>query len=141
MSFIRQRRVGGQVYFEEVESVRVNGKVRQRYIRYVGKTPDAPPRKFKLEAQNSSYIALKLATGKLTPNEVFEILEQQGERFSKESLERIGLFYAFGEKTTSLSLYYARKSRRRGGAPSAAGASAPTRRGRAASARSKGPAP
>ena len=141
MSFIRQRRVGGQVYFEEVESVRVNGKVRQRYIRYVGKTPDAPPTKFRLHPRNSAYLALQLAAGKLTPNDVFDILQEQGERFSRETLQRVGLVYAFGEKTSSLFLYYVRKSKRRKGAPSAADASAPTRRGRAASPRSKGPAP
>ena len=131
MSYIRKRRRGGQLYHEEVESVRVDGKVVQRFIRYVGKTPDAPPRTFKLLPRSLSYLALKLAAGELTPNEVFDILEQQGERFSKEHLGRVGISYAFGEKTSSLSLYYAQKSRRLRGVPLARGGSAPTRRGRA----------
>ena len=37
MSYICRRRRGNKIYLEEVESQRVNGKVVQRYIRYVGK--------------------------------------------------------------------------------------------------------
>ena len=37
MSFIRKIRKGGRVYLAEVESHRVEGKVVQRFIRYVGK--------------------------------------------------------------------------------------------------------
>lgn len=37
MSYICRRRRGNKIYLEEVESQRVNGKVIQRYIRYVGK--------------------------------------------------------------------------------------------------------
>jgi hypothetical protein len=36
MSFVRKIRVGERVYLAEVESVRENGKVRQKFIRYVG---------------------------------------------------------------------------------------------------------
>lgn len=37
MSFIRKRRKGDAVYLEEVESKRVNGRVVQKHIRYIGK--------------------------------------------------------------------------------------------------------
>lgn len=40
MSFIRRHRVGARIYLEEVESKRVNGKVTQRHIRYIGKEAD-----------------------------------------------------------------------------------------------------
>jgi hypothetical protein len=40
MSFIRKYRVGGKVYLAEVESRRIDGKVVQRFIRYVGREPD-----------------------------------------------------------------------------------------------------
>jgi transposase len=40
MSFIRKIKVGDKVYLAEVESKRVNGKVVQRHIRYVGKEVD-----------------------------------------------------------------------------------------------------
>jgi transposase len=40
MSFIRKYRVGGKVYLAEVESRRVEGKVVQHFIRYVGKEAD-----------------------------------------------------------------------------------------------------
>lgn len=40
MSFIRKRKRNGQIYLEEVESVRENGKVIQRFIRHVGREAD-----------------------------------------------------------------------------------------------------
>ena len=41
MCYIRKHRVGDKIYLAEVESKRVNGKVVQRHIRYVGKRPTA----------------------------------------------------------------------------------------------------
>lgn len=40
MSFIRKIRVKGRVYLAEVESKKINGKVVQRHIRYIGKEVD-----------------------------------------------------------------------------------------------------
>lgn len=40
MSYIRKRKRNGRIYLEEVESIRVNGKVVQRHIKYVGREAD-----------------------------------------------------------------------------------------------------
>ena len=40
MSFIRKIKKAGKVYLAEVENKRVNGRVVQRHIRYVGKGAD-----------------------------------------------------------------------------------------------------
>jgi len=40
MSYIRKRKRNGNIYLEEVESVRVNGKVKQKHLRYIGKQVD-----------------------------------------------------------------------------------------------------
>jgi hypothetical protein len=40
MSFIRRIRRGNKVYLAEVENLRINGKVVQRHIRYVGREAD-----------------------------------------------------------------------------------------------------
>ena len=40
MSFIRKIKKGKKVYFAEVENKRIDGKIVQRYIRYVGSAPD-----------------------------------------------------------------------------------------------------
>lgn len=40
MSFIRKRKRKGQIYLEEVENIRVDGKVIQRFIRHVGREAD-----------------------------------------------------------------------------------------------------
>lgn len=37
MSFIRKVKVGEKIYLAEVESTRVNGKVKQKFIRYIGR--------------------------------------------------------------------------------------------------------
>lgn len=40
MSFIRKRKRKGQIYLEEVENVRVDGKVIQQFIRHIGREAD-----------------------------------------------------------------------------------------------------
>jgi transposase len=40
MSFIRKIKRDGKIYLAEVENIRVDGKVKQRHIRYVGKEED-----------------------------------------------------------------------------------------------------
>jgi transposase len=40
MSYIRKRKKNGKIYLEEVESVRINGKVVQKHIKYVGREAD-----------------------------------------------------------------------------------------------------
>jgi len=40
MSFIRKIKKGKKVYFAEVENKRINGKIVQRHIQYLGTVPD-----------------------------------------------------------------------------------------------------
>src|SRR3989304_5521072 len=40
MSFIRRYKKGGKTYLAEVENVRVQGRVVQRFLRYVGREAD-----------------------------------------------------------------------------------------------------
>jgi transposase len=40
MSFIRKRKRNGKIYLEEVENIRLDGKVVQRFIRHVGREAD-----------------------------------------------------------------------------------------------------
>ena len=138
MSFIRKIRRGSRVYFAEVEGVREGRRVRQRLIRYIGTSPDALATKFPLAPKDLSYLALHLANGSLTPEEVFDILDHQGATFSRDELAKAGLVFDFGEKNAVLSLFYARSRRSRAGARSAATASKHTRPGRGRSSRSKG---
>lgn len=41
MSFIKKRKRNGKIYLEEVESVRVDGKVVQKHIKYIGRELDS----------------------------------------------------------------------------------------------------
>jgi len=47
--------------------------------------------------------------GELTPNDVFEMLENMGHRIKRETLERIGIYYDFEKKTFSIYLFYQKK--------------------------------
>lgn len=40
MSYIRKRKRNGRIYLEEVESVRIDGKVVQKHIKYIGRKAD-----------------------------------------------------------------------------------------------------
>ena len=109
MSFIREIKRGNQVYYDEVENVRVNGKVVQKHIRYVGKDRDNPGN-FPLDIVHFGYIATRLMQGDLTPDELFDMIEKMGNHVNRENLERIGLYYDFKKNSFSLTLYRKRSS-------------------------------
>jgi len=48
MSFIRKIKKGDKIYYAEVVNERIDGKVVQRHIRYIGKDPDSPQNRFEL---------------------------------------------------------------------------------------------
>ena len=110
MSFIRGKKVGGNVYYYEVENKRVDGKVVQKYIRYVGKDRDGTSG-IPLERVQFGYIATRLMQGDLSANELFDMIEGMGHRVERENLERIGLYYNFKKNSFSLSLYRKRSGK------------------------------
>ena len=115
MSFVREvvrKNKDGTVvkYYEEVESYRINGKVRQRHIRSLGRDKNKPD-SFPLGVMHFGYIATRLMQGDLSPNELFDMIEKMGNHVNRENLERIGLFYDFKKNSFSLSLYRKRLSR------------------------------
>jgi hypothetical protein len=116
MSYIRKitrRNKNGEikVYYAEVESVRVGGKVVQRHIRSLGTNPSFPTN-FPIENVQFSYLAVRLMQGDLTPNEVFDMLEGMGHPVTRDSLERIGINYNFEKKTFNIYLFYLKKSKK-----------------------------
>ncbi len=117
MSFIREinrKNKDGTVatYYAEVESYRINGKVRQRHLRSLGKDRDNPD-SFHLDVMHFGYIATRLMQGDLSTDELFDMIESMGHRLNRENLERVGLFYNFKKNYFSLSLYRKRPSRNR----------------------------
>jgi hypothetical protein len=99
-----------KTYYAEVESVRVEGKVVQRLIRSLGTDPKNPT-KIPIEPVHFSYLALRLMQDALTPNDLFEMLENMGQPIRKDELARIGINYDFEKKTYSISLFYKKKSK------------------------------
>ena len=116
MSYIRKitkRNKNGEikVYYAEVESVRVDGKVIQRHIRSLGTNPSFPTN-FPIENVQFSYLAVRLMQGDLTSNEVFDMLEGMGHPVIRDSLERIGINYNFEKKTFNIYLLYPKNSKK-----------------------------
>lgn len=111
MSFVRKIKQRGKTYYAEVENVWIDGKCVQKHIRSLGTNPDHPTN-FKIQPVHFSYLAVRLMQGDLTPNDVFDLLEGMGEPVSKESLDRMGIFYDFGKKTFFISLFYKNRSRK-----------------------------
>ncbi len=101
-----------KTYYAEVESVRIGNKVVQQYVRPLGTDPEHPTN-IPIEQVHFSYLALRLMQDALTPNDLFEMLENMGQPIKKEDLEGIGINYDFEKKTYSISLFYRKKSRSR----------------------------
>ena len=97
-----------KTYYAEVESVREGDKVVQRYIRSLGADPENPTN-IPIEPTHFSYLSLRLMQGSLTPNDLFEMLENMGQPVKKEDLKRLGIHYDFEKKTYSISLSYKKK--------------------------------
>lgn len=106
----RKKRKSGRIvkYYAEVCSVRIGKKVKQIYIRSLGRNPKSPTN-FQIEPVHFSYLAIRLMQNALTPSDVFEMLENMGQQVRKGYLEEIGVYYNFQKKTFFISLFYKRK--------------------------------
>src|SRR5665648_811674 len=104
---IKRKNKNGTIktYYAEVESVREGDKVVQRYIRSLGTDPENPTN-IVIEPTHFSYLSLRLMQGSLTPNDLFEMLENMGQPVKKDELKKLGILYDFGKKTYSISLSY-----------------------------------
>lgn len=123
MSFIRKvvrknRDGTTKIYYEEVESVRISGRVTQRHIRSLGTDPENPTT-FGIDSVHFGYIATRLMQGDLSANELLDMVEGMGHSVPREDLEGIGIRYSIKKNDISISLYYARRSGRRKHAGSA----------------------
>jgi len=61
MSFIKQIKRNGRIYYAEVESKRVDGKVRHKYIRYIGALPDKKKSIFPSNIDELSFDACRIS--------------------------------------------------------------------------------
>ena len=92
MSFIRRYKKNGQTYLAEVESVRVDGKVIQRFIRYVGR-----------EANGKTILSCSVSEAEI------ESVKLSGPLMALHSIaDEIGLPLMFGDYANEiLSMIYA----------------------------------
>ena len=110
MGFIRQIKQRGKIYYEEVENEWINGKCVQKHIRSLGTDPENPTT-ILIEPVHFSYLALRLMQDVLTPNDLFEMLENMGQPIRKDELKKITINYDFEKKTYYISLSYKKKSK------------------------------
>lgn len=112
MSFIRQIKKGGKIYYAEVENQWIDGKCVQKHIRSLGQDPEHPTN-ISIEPVHFSFLALRLMQDALTSDDIFGMLEEMGQPTKKENLERVGITYNFEKKIYSISLFYRKKQRSR----------------------------
>jgi hypothetical protein len=110
MTFIRKIKQRGKIYYAEVENQWIDGKCVQKHIRSLG-TDLENPTNIPIEPTHFSYLSLRLMQGSLTPNDLFEMLENMGQPVKKEDLKRLGIHYDFEKKTYSISLSYRKNSK------------------------------
>jgi hypothetical protein len=96
--------------YAEVENQWINGKCVQKHIRSLGTDPENPTN-IPIEPTHFSYLSLRLMQGSLTPNDLFEMLENMGQPVKKADLKRLGIHYDFKKKTYSISLFYQKNSK------------------------------
>lgn len=82
--------------------------MRPKHIRSSGTDPKNPGI-ILIEPVHFSYIALRLMQGVLTPNDLFEMLENMGQPVRKDELAKVSINYDFEKKTYSISLSYKKK--------------------------------
>lgn len=141
MSFLRthQRHLkdgSTRVYYEEVESYREGGKVRQRRVHYLGLSPIDP---IPLPPVHLGLLAALLASGACTAEDIFHFVQGMGVELPPTPLQALDIRYDLGKKLCELRLYPSMPSNRpgsRAGKPRSA--PRPTRR---KSAPSKGKEP
>lgn len=106
MSFTRKIKKDDHIYYAEVENERVDGKVVQRHIRYIGTNPNAPRKRFELKQLDLIKILELLSSNSLTPDDIFTILENSGHIVTRGKLKKIGVEYELLKKTISIYLRY-----------------------------------
>ncbi len=106
MSFIRKIKKGDKIYYAEVVNERIDGKVVQRHIRYLGKDPDAPQKKFEIGKSELNKLFDLISNNSLTPDDIFSILEKSGKPVTRGKLKKLGIEYDVGKKTFYIFLNY-----------------------------------
>ncbi len=97
MSFKRRIKSGDRIYYDEVENVRINGKVVQKHLRYIGTNPDKP-NSFPIDRVHFGYIAMRLMQSDLSANEILDVIEGMGHDVLRDDFEAIGIRYRFKKK-------------------------------------------
>jgi len=106
MSFIRKIKRDNRTYYVEVENERIDGKVVQHHIRYIGTDPNAPRKRFELKQLDLIKILELLSSNSLTPDDIFTILKKSGYIVTRGKLKKIGIEYDLSKKTISIYLRY-----------------------------------
>ena len=101
MSFKRKIKRGDRIYYDEVESVMVNGKVVQKHLRCIGTNPDKPT-SFPIDNLHFGCIAMRLMQSDLSSNEILDMIEKVWYRVLRDDLEVCGIWYRFKKRYYSL---------------------------------------
>jgi len=106
MSFIRKIKKGDKIYYAEVINERINGKVVQRHVRYIGTDPETPQTRFELGKKELKQLLDQILTDSITPDDILNILEKSGKPVTRGKLKKFGIEYDLTKKTYYIFLRY-----------------------------------
>jgi len=92
MSYIRKKKFGDRVYYYRVEGYRdETGKVRQRVIEYLGKSPSRM--ELPVEPKVAGQLAQILMSGKQSQSELKGTLKKLGVQLSPGKIKEVSITY------------------------------------------------
>lgn len=132
MSYVRKLVRGDLIYYDLVESYRdKQGRPRTRVLKWLGKSKTPAPEPVQVSGVHFGVLAFKMMDGSLTPQDVFDLLDQIGKKPTPlPTLEAVGVRFDFFDQTLQVWLYPKDStSRRRARAPRAGAGGASRKRG------------
>lgn len=106
MAYVRSKKRKGKTYYYLVEGKRVNGRVKQKVLKYLGTSPEMV--KVKLDkAQVKTFAETVFVEDISTSDELKTCLDQIGIPYPERDIVEMNLSHKIGGEKFSLFLYFA----------------------------------
>lgn len=102
MAFVRRLRQGDRVYYARVETYREGGKVKQRFLEYLGTTPVR--QHHPLTPGHARQVLADFFTRTLTPQVVRKLLATIGIEIGDQKVRLVGIEFDLRKKAWALRL-------------------------------------
>ena len=106
MVYVRKKKRDGRTYYYLVEGKRVNGKVKQKVLKYLGTSPEMV--KVSLSKEQVKTVAETVFFEDIsTSDELKACLDQLGIPYPERDIVELNISHKIGEKKFNLFLYFA----------------------------------